>query len=135
MDILLLTLQTKAEDFGARSQHNNIRIVGVTESTNIDNMECYVEQILKDMLDQDTSIIFVVDRAYRMLGTLLIPEKDLRADPPPDSVIAAAARKTHSVALSSSVPPDKDSKQVGAIGKKMCGTTASFMMVANVLAY
>ncbi|KAJ1213783.1 hypothetical protein NDU88_001414 [Pleurodeles waltl] len=43
MDKLLQVLQVKTEDLKACLQRNNVRIVGIAESTNIDNMERYIE--------------------------------------------------------------------------------------------
>ncbi|KAJ1132707.1 hypothetical protein NDU88_011010 [Pleurodeles waltl] len=62
MDKLLRALHAKAEDLEARSWRNNVRIVGVTESTNIDNMERFVEQLLTDVLGRETfSTMFEVE--------------------------------------------------------------------------
>ncbi|XP_078497668.1 uncharacterized protein LOC144754027 [Lissotriton helveticus] len=58
----------------------------------------------------------------------------LRSDPPADSVIVAAAMKSHSASTSSSVPPEKDSKLMDSFGRKVCNTSASYMKVARVSA-
>ncbi|KAJ1180376.1 hypothetical protein NDU88_005597 [Pleurodeles waltl] len=46
MDMQLATLQARAEDFEERSRRNNLRIVGIAEGTRIENMECFMEQLL-----------------------------------------------------------------------------------------
>ncbi|XP_078509088.1 uncharacterized protein LOC144768971 [Lissotriton helveticus] len=51
----------------------------------------------------------------------------LRADPVPDSVIVTAAKKQHSTAPSSMVPPDKESRQVDSAGRKVYSTAATSM--------
>ena len=43
---VLVTLQAQAEDLEACSLRNNLWIVGLAESTNITNMERFVEQLL-----------------------------------------------------------------------------------------
>ncbi|KAJ1088147.1 hypothetical protein NDU88_001306 [Pleurodeles waltl] len=68
VDRLLLTLQAKAADLEAleaSSCRNNVHIVGIAESTEINNMEQYVEQMLSDLLGLKTfSDIFVVEWAH-----------------------------------------------------------------------
>ncbi|XP_078502808.1 peptidyl-tRNA hydrolase-like [Lissotriton helveticus] len=51
------------------------------------------------------------------------PDSDpafLRSDPVPDSVIVTAAKKQHATAPSSTVPPDKESRQMDSAGLKVC---------------
>ncbi|KAJ1182462.1 hypothetical protein NDU88_007652 [Pleurodeles waltl] len=61
---VLITLQTKSEDLKACFHRNNLRIVVLAESTNIDDMEHYMEQLLIDLLGQ--SDIFVPWEARSM---------------------------------------------------------------------
>ncbi|KAJ1124670.1 hypothetical protein NDU88_003119 [Pleurodeles waltl] len=66
----LATLRAKVDDLEARSHRNNLGIVGIAESTAIDNMEGYIERLLVQVLGQDTfSSLFVVERALRSLAT------------------------------------------------------------------
>ena len=51
---VLATLRAKTEDLEARSRRNNLRIVGLPETTNISNMERYVKTLLVDLLGRDT---------------------------------------------------------------------------------
>ncbi|KAJ1211599.1 hypothetical protein NDU88_006957 [Pleurodeles waltl] len=46
VDRLPLMLQANAEDLEVRSCRNNVRVVDVAESTRVDNMERYVQQLL-----------------------------------------------------------------------------------------
>ncbi|KAJ1203531.1 hypothetical protein NDU88_007316 [Pleurodeles waltl] len=50
MNKALMALQTKVDDLEARSHRNNLRIVGVAESTDIDIMEGYIERLLDQLL-------------------------------------------------------------------------------------
>ncbi|KAJ1148735.1 hypothetical protein NDU88_001561 [Pleurodeles waltl] len=82
-DKLLLALQAKTEDLEVRSRLNNLRIVGVAENTNINNMERFVEQLLIDLLERKTfSDMFVVERVYHVL--VVRPEPGA----PPHPIIA-----------------------------------------------
>lgn len=58
----------------------------------------------------------------------------LRTDPPPDSIIVAAARKANPSMTSSSVPPEKDSKIMDSLGRRMCNTSASALKIASASA-
>lgn len=65
------------------------------------------------------------------------PDQDplfLRSNPPLDSIIVAAARKTHSSMSSSSAPPDKDSKLMDSLGRRTCDSSASSMKIASASA-
>ncbi|XP_078518404.1 mitogen-activated protein kinase-binding protein 1 [Lissotriton helveticus] len=65
------------------------------------------------------------------------PDQDplfLRTDPPPDSLIVAAARKAHSATSVSSSPPEKDSKNMDTLGRRMYNTAGSVMRVASAAA-
>ncbi|KAJ1148454.1 hypothetical protein NDU88_001289 [Pleurodeles waltl] len=42
----LRALRLKVDDMEARSRRNNLRIVGIAESTAINNMESYIENLL-----------------------------------------------------------------------------------------
>ncbi|KAJ1083176.1 hypothetical protein NDU88_003336 [Pleurodeles waltl] len=67
VDRLLLTLQAKVEDLEARSHRNNVRIVGIAESTQIDNMERYMEQLQFDLRGRKSfSDIFMVELAMSL---------------------------------------------------------------------
>ncbi|KAJ1082984.1 hypothetical protein NDU88_003145 [Pleurodeles waltl] len=64
------SLRLKVDDLEARSQRNNLRIVGVAESTAIDNMEGFIERLLVQLLGRITfSDLFVVERSHRSLAT------------------------------------------------------------------
>ncbi|KAJ1160416.1 hypothetical protein NDU88_000918 [Pleurodeles waltl] len=61
----LSSLCLKVEDLKARSRSNNLRIVGIIETTTIDNMEGFIEQLLVQLLGCATfSDLFVVERAH-----------------------------------------------------------------------
>ncbi|KAJ1107068.1 hypothetical protein NDU88_004465 [Pleurodeles waltl] len=61
----LAALQMKVEDLEARSRRNNLHIVGIAESTSIDNIEIYIKLLLIQLLGHQTfSAIFVVERAH-----------------------------------------------------------------------
>ncbi|KAJ1098272.1 hypothetical protein NDU88_003388 [Pleurodeles waltl] len=65
VDKLLLTLQAKAEDLEALSRRNNVRIVGIAESTQIDNMERYMKHLLSSLLGHETfTNMYVVELAH-----------------------------------------------------------------------
>ena len=49
MEKTLYTLQAKAKDLETRSWCNNLQIVGLAVSTNILNMEQFIEQLLRDL--------------------------------------------------------------------------------------
>ncbi|KAJ1198523.1 hypothetical protein NDU88_002363 [Pleurodeles waltl] len=58
----------KVEDLEAWSRRNNLRIMGIAESTSIDNMEKFVKQLLTQLLDcQVFSEMFIVKRVHRSL--------------------------------------------------------------------
>ncbi|KAJ1203806.1 hypothetical protein NDU88_007587 [Pleurodeles waltl] len=64
------SLHLKVDDLQARSWRNNLRIVGVAESTAIDNMEGFIKHLLVQLLGRTTfSDLFVVRRAHRSLVT------------------------------------------------------------------
>ncbi|KAJ1177437.1 hypothetical protein NDU88_002692 [Pleurodeles waltl] len=68
------SLQTKVDDLEARSRRNNLRIVGVTESTAKDNMEGFIECLPLQLLGRATFFdLFVVERARGSLVTRLPP--------------------------------------------------------------
>ncbi|KAJ1084847.1 hypothetical protein NDU88_004993 [Pleurodeles waltl] len=78
VDKLLLMLQSKAEDLEACSHRKNVRIVGVTESIRVDNMERYVEQLLSDLLARETSsTIFVVEQVHHTVAPRPAPSAPL----------------------------------------------------------
>ncbi|KAJ1198832.1 hypothetical protein NDU88_002671 [Pleurodeles waltl] len=65
----LVTLQEKAEDLEACSWVNNLHIVGLAESTNVENMKSFVEQLLIELLGQETfSDLFMMKWAHRSLA-------------------------------------------------------------------
>ncbi|KAJ1202887.1 hypothetical protein NDU88_006682 [Pleurodeles waltl] len=79
----LLALPAKVEGLETRSPRNNIGVVGIAESTAIDNMERYIEELFVTLLGCKTfSGIFVVQRVHRLLA----PQPSLGA--PPCLVIA-----------------------------------------------
>ncbi|KAJ1113585.1 hypothetical protein NDU88_001827 [Pleurodeles waltl] len=65
-------LQAHAEDLKVQSRRNNLRIVGVIESTRIDNMERFVEQLLQDLLGRD-SFLFMAEQVHRLLAPQQLP--------------------------------------------------------------
>ncbi|KAJ1159290.1 hypothetical protein NDU88_011957 [Pleurodeles waltl] len=68
----LMALQVKVDDLDARSHRNNLRIVGVAESTDINSMESYEECLLFQLLGRDTfSCLSVVERAHHSLAARL----------------------------------------------------------------
>ncbi|KAJ1182700.1 hypothetical protein NDU88_007884 [Pleurodeles waltl] len=96
-----------------------------------------VPGLLQPTMDTFLSPATLKSAPARIQKKYKAPEQDplfLRKDPPPDSVILAAARKTHSVASSSTVPPDKESRHLDSLGRKMCGTAASAMKVSSASA-
>lgn len=65
------------------------------------------------------------------------PDSDpafLRAGPTPHSVIVVAAKKQHATAPSSTVPPDKGSRKLVSVGRKVCNTAATSMKAASTTA-
>ncbi|KAJ1162198.1 hypothetical protein NDU88_002671 [Pleurodeles waltl] len=65
----LSSLRLKVDDLEACSQKNNLHIVGIAESTVIDNMEGLIEQLLVQLLGRATfSDLFIVERAHRSLA-------------------------------------------------------------------
>ncbi|KAJ1162179.1 hypothetical protein NDU88_002654 [Pleurodeles waltl] len=70
----ILVLQAKAEDFEGPSQQNNLQIDGLAESTDVSNMESFVELLLIELLGHETfSDIFVEVWAHRSLAPHLVP--------------------------------------------------------------
>ncbi|KAJ1115652.1 hypothetical protein NDU88_003874 [Pleurodeles waltl] len=66
------SLHANVDNLEVRSRRNNLRIVGVTESTAIDNMEGFIERLLVQLLGQATfSDLFAVERTNRSLATRL----------------------------------------------------------------
>ncbi|KAJ1192040.1 hypothetical protein NDU88_001352 [Pleurodeles waltl] len=75
----LNSLRLKVDDLEARSGRDNLRIVGVAESTEIDNMENFIERLLVQLLGRTAfSDLFVVEKAHRSLVTHLPPGATLR---------------------------------------------------------
>ncbi|KAJ1189349.1 hypothetical protein NDU88_006097 [Pleurodeles waltl] len=71
------------DDLESRSRRNNLRIVGIAESTSIANMENFIKSLLIQLLGRDTfSAFFVVERAHRSLPARPLPGA------PPRPVIA-----------------------------------------------
>ncbi|KAJ1112174.1 hypothetical protein NDU88_000442 [Pleurodeles waltl] len=67
----LVALKAKVDDLEARSCSNNLRIVGIAESTAIDNMEGYVERLEVQLLGRDTfSSLFYVAGTKGMISTV-----------------------------------------------------------------
>lgn len=68
MDKLLKVIANKSEDMEARSRRNNIRLIGIPESTNTGRMELYVEKLLMATVGvEKLSNHFIVERAHRAL--------------------------------------------------------------------
>ncbi|KAJ1157387.1 hypothetical protein NDU88_010100 [Pleurodeles waltl] len=66
----LSSFQTKVDDLEARSVRNNLCIVGVAESTAMDNMAAFIERLLMQLLGQATFCgLFVVESPHRSLAT------------------------------------------------------------------
>ncbi|KAJ1131803.1 hypothetical protein NDU88_010136 [Pleurodeles waltl] len=69
MDGTTATLWAKVKDLEACSCRRNIRVVGITEPTAIDNMELFVERLLIRLLGRETfSDSFVVECIYHSLA-------------------------------------------------------------------
>ncbi|KAJ1119054.1 hypothetical protein NDU88_007240 [Pleurodeles waltl] len=65
----MCSLQAKVDDSEARSRRNSFRIVGIAESTAIDNMESFVERLLIQLLRRTTfSDLLVVEMAHHSLS-------------------------------------------------------------------
>ncbi|KAJ1154576.1 hypothetical protein NDU88_007322 [Pleurodeles waltl] len=65
MDTTAAVLQAKVQDLKVLSRRSNIRVVGIAESTAIDNMEHYIEQLLVMLLERGSfSDIFVVKQPH-----------------------------------------------------------------------
>ncbi|KAJ1140434.1 hypothetical protein NDU88_006786 [Pleurodeles waltl] len=74
MNKLLLTLQAKVEDLNLCSGQINLQILGIAESTNIDNREHFVEQLISDLLGCEIYLqMLVVERAHCSLAPHPIP--------------------------------------------------------------
>lgn len=83
MDKLLPVIAAKNEDLEARSRRNNIRVIGLPESTNTGRMEDYIEKLLLESIGKDAfSSQFIVERAHRTLGPRPVPGS------PPQPIIA-----------------------------------------------
>lgn len=83
IDKLLPVIATKNEDLEARSRRNNIRVIGIPESTNTGRMEDYIEKLLLESIGKDAfSSQFIVERAHRTLGPHPVPGS------PPRPIIA-----------------------------------------------
>ncbi|KAJ1080953.1 hypothetical protein NDU88_001141 [Pleurodeles waltl] len=64
----LSTLRLKVDNLEARSRRNNLHIVGIAESTAVDNKESFGKQLLVQLLGHATfSDLFVVERAHSEL--------------------------------------------------------------------
>lgn len=70
MEKLLDVIKNKAEDFEARSCRNNIRIVGVPESTNTGKTETYKEEVIRNTFGTEhLSSVLLVERAHKSLAS------------------------------------------------------------------
>lgn len=66
---MLKVIAVKNEDLEARSRRNNIRVLGIPESTNTGKMEEYVERLLRDTIEAESFLSqYIVERAHRSLG-------------------------------------------------------------------
>ncbi|KAJ1140654.1 hypothetical protein NDU88_007003 [Pleurodeles waltl] len=65
---LLKVIALKNEDLEDKSRRNNIRIVGIPESTNSGRMEQFVERLLFTLFGEDAfSWLLIMERAHRTL--------------------------------------------------------------------
>ncbi|KAJ1140027.1 hypothetical protein NDU88_006388 [Pleurodeles waltl] len=67
MERVLEVIRNKNEDLEARSFCNNIRIIGLPESTAMGRMEHFMEGMLSDLFPGELSRLLVVERAHRFL--------------------------------------------------------------------
>lgn len=66
---ILKDVAIKKEDLEARSRRNNLRLIGVPESTNTGRLDSFVETLLMDLFGKEAFINgFAVERAHRSLG-------------------------------------------------------------------
>lgn len=66
---ILKDVAIKNEDLEARGRRNNIRLLGVPESTNTGRLDVFIERLLADLFGRDSFTQgFVVERAHRSLG-------------------------------------------------------------------
>lgn len=68
MDKVLEVIKARNEDLEVRSRRNNVRITGIPESINIENMKHYIEGLLRDLFGSGLSEMFLVERAHCTLG-------------------------------------------------------------------
>lgn len=69
MDRLLKIIAEKIEDLEARSWRNNVRILGLAETTNTGRMEDFIEMLLVDLFGRDSfSAHLTIERAHRSLA-------------------------------------------------------------------
>ncbi|KAJ1115702.1 hypothetical protein NDU88_003924 [Pleurodeles waltl] len=68
MERVLDVIRAKNEDLEAQSRQNNLRLIGLPESTDIGRMEDFVEEMLSDLFPGQLSRLLVVERAHRSLG-------------------------------------------------------------------
>lgn len=74
MERVLKTLAAKNEDLESRSRRNNLRILGVPETTATGKMEDYVERLLTTLFGREPfSSVFIVERAHRALAARPVP--------------------------------------------------------------
>lgn len=66
---ILKDVAIKNKDLEARSRRDNLRILGIPESTNKGRMDIFVETMLIDIFGKEAFTVgFVVERAHRSLG-------------------------------------------------------------------
>lgn len=66
---ILKEVEIKSEDLEARGRRNNIRFLGVPESTNTGKLDLFIENLLSEMFGRESFTQgFVVERAHRSLG-------------------------------------------------------------------
>lgn len=68
MDEVLNIIKQKNEDLEARSRRNNVRITGILKTTDIPNMEQYVEHMMSELFGSALSKLFLIERAHRTLS-------------------------------------------------------------------
>ena len=69
MECVLEIIKAKNEDLEARRRWNNVRILGVTESTAMGRIDTYNEELLRSFFGDHLTGIFTVERAHSSLGT------------------------------------------------------------------
>lgn len=64
MEKVLDIIRAKNEDLEARPRWNNLRILGLPESTAMQKMETYIADLLMELFGDSLSKVMVVERAH-----------------------------------------------------------------------